>query len=179
MEAGPHGLFLHDLAREVIDADLRWRDPAAHRRVHGHVRRDVVRRIASTEGREHQRALTDLMFLHRGNPAAPPVWDWQSLGQVYADRLGPGDPEAIIAMVERHEGPGSAAIAARWLERQPHAFAPFRGRGAEPVGFLAQVALHERPRTTSRAIPPRAPPGPTRTGTRPRAPATRCCSRAS
>ena len=31
MEYGRYGLFPHDLAREVIDADLRWRDPAAYR----------------------------------------------------------------------------------------------------------------------------------------------------
>jgi len=27
VEAGPHGLFPHDLARDVLDSDLRWRDP--------------------------------------------------------------------------------------------------------------------------------------------------------
>jgi hypothetical protein len=45
-------------------------------------------------------------------------------------------------MVARHEGRESAAIAEHWLERQPAAFAAFRGRGVEPVGFLAQIALH-------------------------------------
>jgi DNA-directed RNA polymerase specialized sigma24 family protein len=142
VESGPHGLFPHDLARTVIDADLRWRDPAVYAHVHGVVRRDVVGRLTSTEGFEHQRALADLMFLHRGNPAALLFWDWETLGQVYADELRPGDGAAILAMVERHEGPESAAIAARWLERQPSAFSPFRGRGAEPVGFLAQLELH-------------------------------------
>lgn len=143
VEVGPHGLFPHDLARDVIDADLRWRDRDAYALVHGHVRRDVVERLRRCEGREHQRALADLMFLHRGNPAAPAFWDWESLGQVYADALRPADHAAVLAMVERHEGPESAAIAAHWLARQPGAFAAFRGAGQEPVGFLAQISLHE------------------------------------
>jgi hypothetical protein len=142
IECGQHGLFPHDLVRDVIDADLRWRDAAAYRRVHGHVRADVVERIMHTTGREHQRALADLMYLHRGNPAAPAFWDWESLGEVYADAVRGGDRAPILAMVERHEGSAAAAIAEHWLERQPEAFAAFRGRGPAPVGFLAQIALH-------------------------------------
>jgi hypothetical protein len=142
IECGPHGLFPHDLARQVIDADLRWRDQAAYRRVHGHVRADVVERLKHATGREHQRALADLMFLHRGNPAAQAFWDWQSLGEVYADAAHGGDRAAILAMVERHEGPAAAAIAEHWLDRQPEAFAAFRGRGSAPLGFVAQLALH-------------------------------------
>jgi hypothetical protein len=143
IECGPHGLFAHDLAREVIDADLRWRDPKAYAEVHRRVRRDVVARMTGGQGREQQRAFADFMFLHRGNPAVPAFWEWESLGEVYADRLRPGDPDAIRAMVDRHEGAESAALAAAWLERQPHAFAPFRGADAEPLGFLAQLDLHD------------------------------------
>ncbi len=143
VEVSPRGLVLHDLAREAIDADLRWRDRAAYTRVHALVRRDVVERLLTCEGREHQRALADLMFLHRGNPAAPAFWEWESLGEVYADALRPGDAEAVVAMVERHEGAESAAIAAHWLRRQPGGFDVVRGREPEPLGFLAHVSLHE------------------------------------
>jgi hypothetical protein len=143
MEGGPHGLFPHDLARDVIDADLRWRDPAAYGDMHLRVRRHVVTRIAGSEGREHERALADLIFLHRGNPAASALWDWKSLGEVYADGLRAGDVEVIVMMVERYEGAESAAIVNHWLERQPAGFWVFRGRGPELLGFAAQIALHE------------------------------------
>ena len=43
VEAGPDGLFPHDLARDVIDRDLRWRDPDSYqlvfRRVQAHLQR--------------------------------------------------------------------------------------------------------------------------------------------
>jgi hypothetical protein len=143
MEYGPYGLFPHDLAREVIDADLRWRDPAAYRDVHVRVRRHLVKGVLGSEGREHERAVADLMFLHRANPTASALWDWKSLGEVYADGLRGSDVEAIVSMVDRHEGAESAAIAKHWLERQPAGFCVFRGRGPEVLGFCAQIALHE------------------------------------
>jgi hypothetical protein len=143
MEYGPYGLVPHDLAREVIDADLRWRDPAAYRELHARVRRHVGKRILGSKGREHERAVADLMFLHRANPAASAVWDWKSLGEVYADGLRAGDAQAIVSMVERYEGAESAAIANHWLERQPAGFCVVRGRGPEVLGFNAQIAMHE------------------------------------
>ena len=36
----------------MIDADLRWRDPAAYGRVHGGCARDVVERMLGSEGLE-------------------------------------------------------------------------------------------------------------------------------
>lgn len=143
MERGSYGLFPHDLARDVIDADLRWRDPAAYRGMHLSIREHVVTRIWESEGRDRARALADLIFLHRGNPAATALWDWESLGEVYADGLRGDDLEAVVSLVERYEGVESAAIARHWLERQPEAFYVFRGRGPELLGFAAQIALHD------------------------------------
>jgi hypothetical protein len=143
MEHGTYGLFPHDLARDVIDADLRWRDPAAYREMHLGVRRHIVAQIWGSEGRERGRALADLIFLHRGNPAAAALWDWTSLGEVYADGLRDSDRAAIMTLVERYEGAESAAIAEHWLERQPAGFYVLRGRGADLLGFAAHIALHE------------------------------------
>jgi hypothetical protein len=143
VDASPRGLSPHDLARDAIDAELRWRDPAAHAEVHARVREAVLDDIAASSGRARQAAIADLVFLHRSNPAAPMLWDWDSLGTVYADDLGPDDAPALLAMVERHEGAASAAIIARWIARQPRAFDVFRAEGGDPVGFLAQLALHE------------------------------------
>ena len=142
LEASPQGLFPHDLAREVIDADLRWRDPALNEALHRAIRGHVVARIPTARGRERDRAVADLIYLHRGNPVTSAFWDWHSFGQVYADAAREDDRAAIMAMVERHEGPESAALAGHWLERQPHAFLVMRGQGAEPLGVMAQIALH-------------------------------------
>jgi hypothetical protein len=68
VEHGPEGLFPHDLAREVLDADLRWRDPESFRDLHGRVLRSLVGRLQARTGREQQRAYFDLIYLSRNNP---------------------------------------------------------------------------------------------------------------
>jgi len=143
IESGPDGLFPHDLARDVIDADLRWRDRAAYDEVHRAVRADVVDRLTRADGHEQQRALADLMYLHRGNPAAAAFWDWDSLGQAYADAARLQDAGAVEAMVERHEGSESATLARHWLARRPAQFAIVRGPGPEPLGVIAFITLHD------------------------------------
>ncbi len=150
----------------MIDADLRWRDPAAYRELHLAVRRHVVEQMAETEGRERGRAIADLIFLHRGNPAAAALWDWKSLGEVYADGLRGGDAEVIAAMVERFEGPESAAIANHWMERQPAPFFVFRGRRKSLLGFSALIALHEAGADDIAHDPAARAAGPTRSATR-------------
>jgi hypothetical protein len=144
VETTPHGLVPHDLARDALDAELRWRDPGLHADVHARVRAAVVAELdAARERAGRLAAAADLVFLHRGNPAAPAIWDWDSLGEVYPDGLRDGDREALLAMVEHHEGAASAQLAAHWLDRRPDAFSVFRGREPRPVGFLAQLALHD------------------------------------
>jgi hypothetical protein len=144
VEEGAEGLFPHDLARDALDADLRWRDRERYAEVHHRVRRHVVARIRATAGREQQRATADLHFLHRGNPGIRRFYHWASLGQAYADGVRPGDVARIVAMVERFEGAQSAAVARFWLEHRPHAFLVFRRPGRdEAFGFAAFLPLHE------------------------------------
>ena len=115
------------------------------------------------QGLEQQQALADLMFLHRANPAAVAIWDWESLGQVYADALRPGDGEAVLAMVSATRGPSRRRSPSTGWAASRARFAVFRGAGAEPLGFLAQLALHEADQEDlRRATPARGRPGSTR-----------------
>jgi hypothetical protein len=139
VERGPEGLAPHDLARDVLDADLRWRDESAYRRLHGRIREHVVERLRTGAAR---RAEHDLLFLHRTNPAVRGFWDWMALGEARADAVRPSDHAALLAMTERFEGSESAAIAERWLDRQPRAFIVFRaGDEPEPIGFCLRLDL--------------------------------------
>ena len=138
----PEGAFPHDIARAALDADLRWRDRARYLELHRGIRRHVVERVHATAGAEQQRAVADLIFLHRGNPFATAFWDWESFGLAYPDVMRPGDDETVLAMVERHETSASRALAEHWLEHQPEAFTVFRGADEAPIGFAAILALH-------------------------------------
>jgi hypothetical protein len=145
IEHGPQGLFPHDLAREVIDADLRWRNPEGYRSLHGRVRRSIVRRLQEARGRAQQQAVSDLFFLHRNSPLMRPYVEWQSLGTAYAEPASAADAPAILAMVRRHEGEAAARVADAWLRRRPGAFLAFRGPAGDVIGFLATLAVEGTP----------------------------------
>lgn len=52
------GLFPHDLARDVLDANLRWRDPDGYKVVFRRVWTDIRDHLRSTRGREQRRAIS-------------------------------------------------------------------------------------------------------------------------
>jgi hypothetical protein len=142
IEQGPQGLFPHDLAREVLDADLRWRNPADYRDLHRRVRGFVVRTLQEARGREQQRAAFDLLYLHRGNPIMRPVHDWDALTAGYAEPATPADLPQILAIAHQHEGADSAAIVAYWADRQLPGFSVSRSATGHVDGFVANVKLH-------------------------------------
>jgi hypothetical protein len=141
VQQGPFGLFPHDLARDVLDADFKWRDPDSHAAMHRRVRSYYFQRIGETRGAEQLRHIFDLVFLHRGSPMLQRFYDWKHFGSLYSEVARPADHDAIAAMVEHHEGPESAALARYWLQRQPRAFTVVRGEGGKMSGLMALLEL--------------------------------------
>lgn len=141
VQQGSFGLLPHDLVRDVLNTDFRWRDPDSHALMHQRVRRYYFRRIGETRGSEQLRHIFDLVFLHRGNPVLKQFYDWKNFGNLYSETANPTDHETIAEIVERHEGPESAALARHWLQRQPGAFTIVRGEGGRVIGLMALLEL--------------------------------------
>ncbi|MGP4027072.1 AAA family ATPase [Actinomadura sp. 3N407] len=145
IEEREFGLFPHDVVRDILDADLRWRDPdgyaGLHRRLRGHFV-ERARRSADDERVRHQ-AVADIMFLSRDHPIVKGYWQLTGLGQLSATGMRDGDAETVLAMIRKQEGEEQAAHAAYWIERQPGAFGVFRDQAGEPFGFAAYLELKE------------------------------------
>jgi hypothetical protein len=141
VESGPEGLFPHDLARDALEADLRWRDPEAYKRVFRGVRAHIHGRLMASQGHEQQRAIFDEKFLFRHLPGILSPVDWDAWGQHYPELARSGDREPILDLVLAWEGEESAAIAARWWELQPEGFFVVRGQDGAVSGFLVLVDL--------------------------------------
>jgi hypothetical protein len=141
VESGPEGVFPHDLARDALEADLRWRDPEGYRRVFRGVRSHISGRLQTSRGQEQQRAIADAKYLFRRLPGVGSPLDWEAWGQQYPEPARPGDREPILDLVLAWEGEASAAIAARWWERQPESFFVVRGQDGVVGGFLALLDL--------------------------------------
>lgn len=141
IECGAQGLFPHDEAREVLDADLRWRNPERYALLHRRARAYYTRRLSLTRGAEQQRLLFDDVFLHRHNPMVEPYLAWGEIGSVYGEPARPDEQPALLAMIARHEGTEAAVAAGRWLQRPAAGLTVYRDAGGEPAGLLLRLAL--------------------------------------
>jgi energy-coupling factor transporter ATP-binding protein EcfA2 len=142
IEASQEGLFPHDMVREALTADLRWRNPDWYAELHRRARTYYASRLRQTTGHAQQRLLFDYIFLHRDNPVVRPFFEWQASGDVLTDAMRDSDVPALTAMVARYEGEASACLATCWFTQQPERVLVFREREGQPAGFLAMVALH-------------------------------------
>lgn len=140
-EVGAEGVLPHDLFRDLLDAEARWRDPDGYRDVFRAVQARALSRARRTEGRQQQRAISDLKFLFRNLRSVLSPVDWDLWGDHYPDRAADADREVIGALIRAAEGDRSAALAHRWLERQPEAFHVIRGPAGTVRGVVALLDL--------------------------------------
>jgi hypothetical protein len=157
IERGPHGLFPHDLARDVVYMNFRWRDPDAAYRVTERVLGYLYERLNRTQGLERQRVWFDILFVQRYNAILRPYFEWASFGTAYAEPATAGERAPIVEMVERHEGGESAAIARHWLTRQPDAFWAVRQVDGRLAGLLANLNIEAATAEDVRTDPAIAP----------------------
>lgn len=126
MEVTPFGLMPHDLAREAIATDLRWRNADRYSEFHHRVRAYYADRLERATGPAQQLILFDYIYLHRDNPVMEPFFRWHSHDEAFADSARIEDLSEIVRIVEKHEGSESAGWARYWFERQPEGFLVMR-----------------------------------------------------
>jgi hypothetical protein len=124
-----------------LEADLRWRDPDGYRQLVRRLRGHINRRMQTSRGQEQQRAIADAKYLFRRLPGVPSPIDWAAWGQQAPEVARAVDREPILDLVLASEGEASAAIAARWWERQPESFFVMRGEDGVVGGLLAVLDL--------------------------------------
>ncbi len=147
VETGPDGLFLHDLVRDVLAADLRWRRPDRFAELNRTARASYTERLLLGESERTQQAiLADYTFLHRHNPIVQPFFaqlreQWREAKLQTTGQPQDGEWDALRAMVAEHEGDASAEIAAHWFHHQPEHVQVFRDGTGQPAGLLLRLAL--------------------------------------
>ncbi|WP_131736015.1 AAA family ATPase [Actinomadura roseirufa] len=158
IEHGPRGLYPHDLVREVLAAEARWRDPGGHaavqRRAAAHYR-ELFQRAAPAE---RQDLLLDFAYLHRDRSVLKPFLGKMGPGGTDADTLQAttateSDHPILRSWVEAHEGPASARLFDHWAGRRPGGFLVVRDSEGEPAGFSLQLSIEEMDDRDRRADP--------------------------
>jgi hypothetical protein len=141
VETGSEGVLPHDLARDVLDADLRWRDPDGYVRAFHRVTDHIHEHLRSLDAGEQLRAISDLKFLFRKVPGVLTPVDWDTWGQHHPEPAKPSDRDAILGLIAAWEGDEAATIAARWWERQSAGFSVLRGVDDAVRGVVALLDL--------------------------------------
>jgi DNA-binding SARP family transcriptional activator len=140
VSSGPRGLLLHDLARDALAADLKWRNPPWHAVLHRRAHAFYMAEFERATGQDQYPALLDLIFLH-DNPIIHSIFTWNDIGGLMEDSPRATDWPAVIEIVRRHEGDESAAIAKRWFARQPESVSVYRDNSGAVVGFMAHMQM--------------------------------------
>ena len=141
MDARPDGLFPHDLAREALIADVRWRNPDWYGELHRRARNYYLKQLQASKGIAQQLVLFDYIFLHRDNPVVRPFFEWATSGTLLADAMKESDIPNLAGIVARWEGEDAADIAASWMQTQPDNTLVLRDTETIPAGLLTMVRL--------------------------------------
>ena len=151
VQAGPHGLRLHETVQGVLAAESRWRNGPRYADLLARARAHCARRLGETAGDEQQRVLADYLFLHRDGPAGRTyraIAAREGSGLV-ARRAEARERGELVEWVGHWEGSESAALASAWMAAQPEGAVAL----LDAAGGLQGGALLINPAGAPAAVP--------------------------
>jgi hypothetical protein len=116
--AGPRGLFAHDLARDVLDAEFERRAPERYHSYHRIIHAHAMAGLRTATGLDRQLHAQQLFFLLRNSPRDSAVSALRARASATVVPARPDDHDAVCAVIEQSEGPASAQLARAWLGEQ-------------------------------------------------------------
>ncbi|MFD0475685.1 ATP-binding protein [Nonomuraea thailandensis] len=144
VESSSLGLFPHDVVRELLEADLRWRDPEGYAVMHDRIYAYLAEKVRTAGEADVLGAVAALLYLHRDNGALTDFDRCRDEGEFQEELFRPEDVGALVRVATAAEGTASAHRAAFWAGRQPEAFRLYRRtETGELVGFSAWLRLEK------------------------------------
>ena len=137
--SSPLGVYPHDIVREIVDADLRWRDPRGHADLRQRIRTHLTQQIHSAADADVLRTVGSLFYLHR-------TQRWRGDDEITEDVFRPEDTDDLRRLVAEQD-------VADWLIRQPQAFRLYRTANGELVGASAWLRKESDPAVPSDTAP--------------------------
>jgi hypothetical protein len=134
VEAGPSGLFPHDLVRDAVVADARWRGPDRWVHKGTQLLGYYLQRLRGGAGAVQRSVVTDMLFLHRHTPLMQRFVDFNALGSITFE---PGDAEALADaswLVGQELDEASEALFRQWVGHRASHFWVLRDPARRLVG---------------------------------------------
>nr|BFE58341.1 ATP-binding protein [Dactylosporangium thailandense] len=136
--SGPGGLAVHDLARDVLNAEFRRRVPEQYRTHERLVFDHAVAALRAAGGQHRQPEAHQLLFIHRHGPFGGVIAALRAQGSAAVVPARADEHDQVCATIERFEGPASAELARAWLSEQPERLSVVR-TGDRVAGFAHHV----------------------------------------
>lgn len=134
---GPNGLFPHELARDVLDAEFERRWPERYRALHRVVHDHLVAGLRSAPGPGRPLLAQHLLYLHRRSPLTQIISPLRAQGSAAVVPARREDHAQALSFVMDFEGPQSARLAERWFAEQPGSLSVVRDSGG-----VAGICFH-------------------------------------
>ena len=139
VESAATGIVPHDLVRDAIDDELRWRHPDRYRDVHVAVRTHLIGRMRdATQAKE---ATFDIIYTHRRSPSMQPFIDFSALGSVYFERAMAADLALLPPILAADVSPAQRASIAHWWVHRACAVWAVRSSAQQLVGAMLLIDL--------------------------------------
>ncbi|MFK0252812.1 AAA family ATPase [Streptomyces sp. NPDC090445] len=122
VESTAAGLYPHDVVRDALESDLRWRDPEGSAELHHLMHRHLLRRVREVPAAQMLHAVGALQYLYRTDGYMTDFHRWYAESLVVDQPCTPADEERVVELVGASEGAESAEIARYWLAHRPECF---------------------------------------------------------
>lgn len=134
------GRFPHDLARDVLQAELERHDPGGRRRAHRAIQRFIAQLRQTNPDVRVEEIACHKIFLHRRNLLFAEMLNQRDRHGHTVVAGGLSDHAQVLDALRRQEDGDEAALAERWLGVQPQALRVIRQHGAV-LAFVIELIL--------------------------------------
>ncbi|MFJ4411310.1 hypothetical protein [Streptomyces sp. NPDC088910] len=115
------GLVPHELVREALLVELRWRDLSAYERLFTRLHAHLAEQLACRTGSRWAFG-AGLAYLGRSGRFPRETVDWRGTDRLRLRTARPEDLDEVLAAIGKEHGDEAAALARQWWDRQPGAF---------------------------------------------------------
>jgi hypothetical protein len=136
VDAGRHGLVVHEAVREAVAAFLRRANPVRYRQLRRSAWRELRNEVREAGAAELWRYTADMLYLI-DNPVVREAFFPSGTQPLAVEPARNEDGLAVTAIARLHEGPEAAAVLERWWAQAPETFTVARDRDGLVSGWYS------------------------------------------
>ncbi|MGH3112871.1 MAG: winged helix-turn-helix domain-containing protein, partial [Gaiellaceae bacterium] len=136
VDAGPHGLVVHEAVREAVAGYLSGANPIRYRQLRRAAWRELRNEVREAGPGEFWRYTADMLYLI-DNPIVREAFFPSGTQPLAVEPARPEDASAVSAIARSHEGSEAAGILVRWWAEAPQTFSVVRDRDGLVAGFFS------------------------------------------